>query len=113
MRMFCLTENGYVVKVDVSLDETSQKKIMQSAYVLNTETSLFDAEYVFESHGDILTATASENPKDIFDRLSSTVSRIEKIETAFMTNMFLLEPEKYSNIDFTLQNGNSAKFVLE
>ena len=99
MRMFGLTDLGHVIKLEVtdSEDETNTKtKVIENAIVLDTLKATFSLEYAPNKHGDLVTETITENPKDIYDRVSRARNELEKREIAFMTHLFLIEKDDYT-----------------
>lgn len=101
-RMFGLTDLGHVIKLEVvdGDNELAKTKIINDAIVLDTTKSTFTLEYAPSKHGDLVTETITENPKDIYDRVSKARLELEKRELAFMTNLFLIEKDEYSPSDF-------------
>lgn len=104
MRMFGLTELGHVLKLDVTdteSDTTSKTKLIKTASVLDTENSAFSLEYAPNKHGDLVMETITENPKDIYDRISKARVELDKRELAFMAHLFLTHKEEYSVSDLS------------
>lgn len=104
MRMFGLTEHGHVLKLEVTdgdSDKPVKTKIIQDAIVLDTEKSTFCLEYVPNKYGDLVMETITENPKDIYDRISKARVELDKRELAFMAHLFLVEKEEYSVEDLS------------
>jgi hypothetical protein len=99
--MFGLTDLGHVIKLEVvdGGSETSKTKIINDAIVLDTVKSTFTLEYAPSKHGDLVTETITENPKEIYDRVSKARIELEKRELAFMTNLFLIEKDEYNIAD--------------
>jgi hypothetical protein len=99
--MFGLTDLGHVIKLEVidSENKETKTKIINDAIVLDTVKSTFTLEYTPAKHGDLVTETITENPKDIYDRVSKARLELEKRELAFMTNLFLLEKDSYDIAD--------------
>ena len=95
--MWGLTELGFVVKLDVSdkKDTTRQGKvkIIEDAIVLDIENATFSIDYSAK-YGELVKDTITENPKEIYDRLSSARLEIEKRELALMKNLFLIDKSK-------------------
>ena len=100
-RMFGLTDLGHVIKLEVvdGDNELAKTKIINDAIVLDTTKSTFTLEYAPAKHGDLVTETITENPKEIYDRVSKARLELEKRELAFMTNLFLIEKDKYDIAD--------------
>ena len=99
MRMFGLTEHGHVLKLEVTdgdPDKAVKTKIIQDAIVLDTEKSTFCLEYSPNKYGDLVMETITENPKDIYDRISKARVELDKRELAFMAHLFLVEKDDYT-----------------
>ena len=97
MIYFGLTELGNIVKLDVSEEIVSKNKynIIEDAIVLDIDNSTFTIDYT-SKHGDLVSDTLTENPKDIYDRLTKARVEIEKREVALMRNLFILDKDAYN-----------------
>ena len=106
MIMYALTELGQIVELQVDHKEEALEKhikVIKEAMILNTKDATFSIEYN-DSHGDLVTDTITENPREVFDRLAKARDEIEAREIALMRNLFLpnnpefikLEPETKS-----------------
>lgn len=104
MRMFGLTELGHVLKLEVTDGDPKTKpktKIINDAIVLDTDNSTFSIEYNPNKYGDLVMETITENPKDIYDRISRARVELDKRELAFMAHLFLVEKDDYTVDELT------------
>lgn len=94
---YALTDYGHIVKILFS--ETGDGKDVKTVKVLNLENSSFSLDY--KKHHGPITAAISEDPKEVFLKLSHAISQIEQRELAFMRNIFLLNNDTDSSYDMS------------
>lgn len=97
MKMFGLSDLGHILRLEVENDEDSQysQRIISNVSVLDTDKSTFTVLYDTDRHGDLVYETITEEPSEIYNRISKVRSALERRELSFMRNIFLLDTEEY------------------
>ena len=92
MKLFALTELGFVCCMETT---GRNQRVLENVIVLDIDKATFSIEYT-SSYVELVKDTITENPKEIYDRLSSAKQELEKRELALMKNLFIIDKNKYS-----------------
>lgn len=96
MKVFGLTELGFIISLEVDDKVIGPKKLITSASVLDIDKSSFSIEYTADTHGDVVRETITEDPREIHARLARAKAELDKRELAFMRHLFLIDADSYN-----------------
>ena len=104
MLMYGLTDTSKILKLKVvrMMREDTEKMVIVKGVVLDSENNIFSKEYSPQLDGILITTTITEDPKEIFDKISSVKTKLETEEIAFMKNLFLTQEYNTEFIDNTI-----------